>query len=207
MGVKKIRFPKSSSIGIKPVSEEGSKRLIRAAIKYIYYLIWVRDGAVTTAPAAYAGWSDPLTRWTRFLLANPTVTDYEPKGRFFGQLVNGKITAKMHGDTFAIMKDTKHPKEAFKVVQTVLGQGGGDLFVKSHPKSNHLYVDSPLNPEGSIASTIALSISPRFPRSLIAYFSGVGTIREAETASTKRSRSSGYLPNRRKSFRARAGLR
>jgi isocitrate dehydrogenase len=34
MGVKKIRFPDSSSIGIKPVSEEGSKRLIRAAIQY-----------------------------------------------------------------------------------------------------------------------------------------------------------------------------
>ena len=34
MGVKKIRFPDSSAIGIKPVSEEGSKRLIRAAIKY-----------------------------------------------------------------------------------------------------------------------------------------------------------------------------
>ncbi len=34
MGVKNIRFPGSSAIGIKPVSEEGSKRLIRAAIKY-----------------------------------------------------------------------------------------------------------------------------------------------------------------------------
>ena len=34
MGVKKIRFPKSSSIGIKPVSVEGSERLIRAAIRY-----------------------------------------------------------------------------------------------------------------------------------------------------------------------------
>lgn len=34
MGVKKIRFPESSSIGIKPVSEEGSKRLVRAAINY-----------------------------------------------------------------------------------------------------------------------------------------------------------------------------
>ena len=31
MGVKKIRFPKSSSIGIKPISVEGSERLIRAA--------------------------------------------------------------------------------------------------------------------------------------------------------------------------------
>ncbi len=34
MGVKKIRFPESSGIGIKPVSEEGSKRLCRAAIQY-----------------------------------------------------------------------------------------------------------------------------------------------------------------------------
>jgi len=34
MGVKKIRFPQTSSIGIKPVSEEGSTRLIRAAIRY-----------------------------------------------------------------------------------------------------------------------------------------------------------------------------
>lgn len=34
MGVKKIRFPESSSIGIKPVSKVGSERLIRAAITY-----------------------------------------------------------------------------------------------------------------------------------------------------------------------------
>jgi isocitrate dehydrogenase len=34
MGVDKIRFPESSSIGIKPVSQEGSERLVRAAIRY-----------------------------------------------------------------------------------------------------------------------------------------------------------------------------
>ncbi len=34
MGVEKIRFPKSSGIGIKPVSEKGSKRLISAAVDY-----------------------------------------------------------------------------------------------------------------------------------------------------------------------------
>jgi isocitrate dehydrogenase len=34
MGVNKIRFPLSSGIGIKPVSEEGTKRLMRAAIDY-----------------------------------------------------------------------------------------------------------------------------------------------------------------------------
>jgi len=34
MGVKKIRFPKTSGIGIKPVSREGTERLVRAAIRY-----------------------------------------------------------------------------------------------------------------------------------------------------------------------------
>jgi isocitrate dehydrogenase len=34
LGVKKIRFPETSALGVKPVSEEGSKRLIRAAIQY-----------------------------------------------------------------------------------------------------------------------------------------------------------------------------
>lgn len=34
MGVHKIRFPETSGIGIKPVSEEGTKRLVRAAINY-----------------------------------------------------------------------------------------------------------------------------------------------------------------------------
>jgi isocitrate dehydrogenase len=35
MGVKKIRFPESSGIGIKPVSEEGTSRLVRAAVQYV----------------------------------------------------------------------------------------------------------------------------------------------------------------------------
>ena len=34
MGVKKIRFPEQCGIGVKPCSEEGTKRLVRAAIEY-----------------------------------------------------------------------------------------------------------------------------------------------------------------------------
>ncbi len=34
MGVNKIRFPETSGIGVKPVSEEGTKRLVRKAIQY-----------------------------------------------------------------------------------------------------------------------------------------------------------------------------
>ena len=34
MGVKKIRFPEQCGIGVKPCSEEGTKRLVRAAVEY-----------------------------------------------------------------------------------------------------------------------------------------------------------------------------
>jgi nitrite reductase (NO-forming)/hydroxylamine reductase len=50
----------------------------------------------------------------------------------------------------------KHPASAFKVVQTLKGQGGGSLFLKSHPKSQHLYVDTPLNPDAAISQSVAV---------------------------------------------------
>ncbi|MEI6559207.1 MAG: cytochrome D1 domain-containing protein [Rhodospirillaceae bacterium] len=48
----------------------------------------------------------------------------------------------------------KHPDQAWKVVQTLTGQGGGSLFIKTHPKSRNLWVDTTLNPESSISSSI-----------------------------------------------------
>jgi nitrite reductase (NO-forming)/hydroxylamine reductase len=50
----------------------------------------------------------------------------------------------------------KHKAQAFKVVQTLKGQGGGALFIKSHPKSRHLYSDTPLNPDAKIAQSVAV---------------------------------------------------
>jgi multiple sugar transport system substrate-binding protein len=41
---------------------------------------------------------------------------------------NGKITAKMHGDTFAIMSQSKNPEAAFKVYTYMLGEGSDGLF-------------------------------------------------------------------------------
>ena len=49
-----------------------------------------------------------------------------------------------------------HPDQAWKVVQTVEGLGGGSLFIKSHPQSQHLYIDAPLNPEAEISSSVAV---------------------------------------------------
>lgn len=67
---------------------------IRAAISRIYYMIWVRDGAITTAFQGHSGWGDALAAWARFLLANPTrIDDPDCPGRTFGQLV-GPITKR-----------------------------------------------------------------------------------------------------------------
>ncbi len=49
-----------------------------------------------------------------------------------------------------------HKQYAFKKVAELKGQGGGALFIKSHPKSNHLYSDTPLNPDPKISQSVAV---------------------------------------------------
>jgi nitrite reductase (NO-forming)/hydroxylamine reductase len=50
----------------------------------------------------------------------------------------------------------KHKANAWKVVRILKGQGGGSLFVKTHPKSRHLYVDTPLNPDAKLSQSVAV---------------------------------------------------
>ena len=50
----------------------------------------------------------------------------------------------------------KHKKNAWKVVETLHGMGGGSLFIKTHPKSKNLWVDAPLNPDTKISQSIAV---------------------------------------------------
>ena len=68
------------------------------------------------------------------------------------------VTSALGNDkvTFLGTDPEGHPQHAWKVVRVLHGQGGGSLFVKSHPKSTNLWVDSPLNPEESIRQSIAV---------------------------------------------------
>ena len=50
----------------------------------------------------------------------------------------------------------RHADNAWKVVRTLKGQGGGSLFLKTHPKSKNLWVDTTLNPEPSVSQSIAV---------------------------------------------------
>ncbi len=49
-----------------------------------------------------------------------------------------------------------HKANAWKVVQTLKGQGGGSLFIKTHPKSKNLWVDTTLNPDAKVSQSIAV---------------------------------------------------
>jgi nitrite reductase (NO-forming)/hydroxylamine reductase len=50
----------------------------------------------------------------------------------------------------------KHKDQAWKVVRTLKGQGGGSLFIKTHPTSKNLYVDTTLNPDPKISQSVVV---------------------------------------------------
>ena len=58
--------------------------------------------------------------------------------------------------TFIGTDPVEHADNAWKAVRVLQGQGGGSLFVKSHPESKNLWVDSPLNPDSKISQSIAV---------------------------------------------------
>jgi len=82
------------------------------------------------------------------------------RGANFVDPEHGPVWATSHlGDQTIQMIGTDpegHPDNAWKVVRTVDGQGGGSLFVKTHPESDNLWVDTALNPNEDISQSIAV---------------------------------------------------
>lgn len=68
------------------------------------------------------------------------------------------VTSALGNDkiTFLGTDPTKHKDNAWKVVRVLKGQGGGSLFVKSHPKSKNLWVDTPLHPDPKVSQSVAV---------------------------------------------------
>jgi nitrite reductase (NO-forming) / hydroxylamine reductase len=87
-------------------------------------------------------------------------TPHPGRGANFVHPKYGPVWATGHlGDETISLIGTdpvKHKAQAFKVVQTLKGQGGGALFIKSHPNSKHLYSDTPLNPDPKISQSVAV---------------------------------------------------
>jgi nitrite reductase (NO-forming)/hydroxylamine reductase len=94
------------------------------------------------------------------LIESEGLTPHPGRGANLEHPEYGPVWATSHlGDEIISLIGTDpegHPEHAWKVVQTLEGQGGGSLFIKTHPNSNHLYVDTPLNPEPEIAASVAV---------------------------------------------------
>ncbi len=87
-------------------------------------------------------------------------TPHPGRGANFVHPDFGPVWATSHlGDESVALIGTDpegHKDQAWKIVDSFPAMGGGSLFIKTHPKSNHLYVDAPLNPEASISSAVAV---------------------------------------------------
>ena len=83
-------------------------------------------------------------------IVNVGKTPHPGRGANFIHPKFGPVWATSHlGDETISMIGTdpvKHKAQAWKVVDTVKGQGGGSLFIKTHPKSKNLWIDTPLHP-------------------------------------------------------------
>ena len=58
--------------------------------------------------------------------------------------------------TFIGTDPENYPENAWKAVRVLQGSGGGSLFVKTHPNSSNLWVDTPLHPDTAISQSITV---------------------------------------------------
>jgi len=70
----------------------------------------------------------------------------------------GKVWATSHlgDDSVSLISTDASKPYAWSVVRTLKGQGGGSLFIKTHPESKNLWVDTTLNPDKSMSQSIAV---------------------------------------------------
>ena len=87
-------------------------------------------------------------------------TPHPGRGANFVHPTFGPVWATSHlGDDSVALIGTDpegHPDQAWKIVQSFFALGGGSLFIKTHPTSNHLYVDAPLNPDPAVSGSVAV---------------------------------------------------
>jgi len=93
-------------------------------------------------------------------LVNVTKTPHPGRGANIDDPQFGPvwITSALGNDniTFIGTDPAGHKDNAWKVVRTLKGQGGGSLFVKTHPKSTNLWVDTALNTDEKISQSVAV---------------------------------------------------
>jgi len=87
-------------------------------------------------------------------------TPHPGRGANFKHPDFGPVWATSHlGDDSVALIGTDpegHPDQAWKIVESFSALGGGSLFIKTNPNSDHLYVDAPLNPDAETSASVAV---------------------------------------------------
>ena len=110
MGVDKIRFPESSSFGVKPISKEGSERLTKAAIEYAIerqlpsVTIVHKGNIMKFTEGAFKNWSYDLAE-TEFAEQTFTWRQYEALKKDKGELDANKALDEAKKAGKVIVKD------------------------------------------------------------------------------------------------------
>ena len=110
MGVDKIRFPESSSFGVKPISKDGSERLTKAAIEYAIkrqlpsVTIVHKGNIMKFTEGAFKNWSYDLAE-TEFAEQTFTWRQYEALKKYKGELDANKALDEAKKAGKVIVKD------------------------------------------------------------------------------------------------------
>jgi nitrite reductase (NO-forming)/hydroxylamine reductase len=87
-------------------------------------------------------------------------TPHPGRGANFTHPIHGPVWATSHlGDESVALIGTDpegHPDAAWKIVDSFPALGGGSLFIKTHPNSDHLYTDATLNPDAETSGSVAV---------------------------------------------------
>ncbi|WP_318246082.1 cytochrome D1 domain-containing protein [Stappia indica] len=87
-------------------------------------------------------------------------TPHPGRGANFTHPEFGPVWATSHlGDESVALIGTDpegHADNAWKILDSFEALGGGSLFIKTHPNSNHLYVDATLNPDAETSASVAV---------------------------------------------------
>ncbi len=133
LGVKNIRFPETSGLGIKPISEDGTKRLVRAALEYTFEegrksLTLVHKGNIMKfTEGAFANWGyevaeqeygDKVFTWREYdRIKEAEGTDAANKAQSDAEAAGKVIVKDAIADIF-LQQILTRPKE-FDVVATM----------------------------------------------------------------------------------------
>ena len=94
-------------------------------------------------------------------------TPHPGRGANFTHPTFGPVWATSHlGDDSVALLGTDpegHADNAWKLVDSFPALGGGSLFIKTYPGSNHVYVDATLNPDPEISGEVAVFDIDKLP--------------------------------------------